>query len=697
MLQMIVRSAALVLLCLPAAAGAQSDTARAARLEAVVVTADRLATRITSASSAVSRIDGSMLRNNPVRTVADALRLTPGVAFIDFDGMGHDPQIMLRGFYGGGEAEYILLLLDGRPLNALETGRATWDQIPLSAIESVEIVRGGVSAAWGDAALAGVINLRTKQDVTGGFHGVVEGGSFGEVSASASTSASFGGRPLSAFGSYTTSDGFRDHAARSTGGLGARLGLIDADRRKLSFSTSHDWRSVDDPGPLSDVALADSRSASSPFFRFDNNSERTHRGGMDYYTGVSDAAELTAQVGAEFRNADRVRTLVLSPEFGDTKNRVLDTRRLFGSAQLELDGPVATASDDLMFGIDFSLGGLRSSYFNFMQGGEADYADAAATRGDLDASGDGDRATAAGFFVYGLNVSDALRISAGGRLDWLQDAFDVLEPGEAADYAATHVAFSPRFGMNLRYAGGSTHTGHLYANVGRSFKAPTQDQLFDQRSVPVPFPPFSITFANRELNPQFGTSYEAGAWHSAVIAAEMSADLSLSLYQIDLRDELDFDLQTYQYQNIGRSRHRGVETGLTLFGPGALRLFGNYTLQSVKSRSGDNAGKYLKAIPRHFVTAGVGLGDADAATLGATFTSASGMYLDDGNESELESWSRWDVRASYSIVGVRIFVDVLNVLDSKYSSSGFPDPAGSDLVYYYPAAGRSLRLGVSLR
>jgi len=58
------------------------------------------------------------------------------------DGLGLDPQLTLRGFYGGGEAEYVVVLLDGRPLNGLESGLFDWDLVPLSALESIEVVRG---------------------------------------------------------------------------------------------------------------------------------------------------------------------------------------------------------------------------------------------------------------------------------------------------------------------------------------------------------------------------------------------------------------------------------------------------------------------------------------------------------------------------------------------------------------------------
>jgi YD repeat-containing protein len=38
-----------------------------------------------------------------------------------------------------------------------------------------------------------------------------------------------------------------------------------------------------------------------------------------------------------------------------------------------------------------------------------------------------------------------------------------------------------------------------------------------------------------------------------------------------------------------------------------------------------------------------------------------------------------------------------NVLNASYSSTGFPDPGGSDVRFYYPAAGRVLSVSVEAR
>src|SRR5687768_99884 len=130
-------------------------------LDPVVVTAERARTPLASSVVAISRIGADALERFPRVTVADALRQIPGFALVNFDGLDGDPQIMVRGFYGAGEAEYMVVLVDGKPVNQLQSGVVSWDALPLQAVRSIEVVRGGSSALYGDAAIGGVINIIT--------------------------------------------------------------------------------------------------------------------------------------------------------------------------------------------------------------------------------------------------------------------------------------------------------------------------------------------------------------------------------------------------------------------------------------------------------------------------------------------------------------------------------------------------------
>lgn len=260
---------------------ASSDSTRLYQLDELVATAERSPAAVELSTSAVSVLDGAELRKTPTRTLAEALRQAPGIAFVDFDGLGLDPQIMTRGFYGGGEAEHVMLLVDGRPLNALETGRASWDLIPVASIESIEVVRGSGSTVWGDAAMGGVINVITRRDGASAGQVSIAGGDHGVARGSVNLSGALNGMPGSMFASLSTADGSRDHARRRTGAFGGTLGLVDTPERGLTLSTLNDWRRYDEPGPLTGTALDQERTQSLPFYRFDDVDERYHRAALD--------------------------------------------------------------------------------------------------------------------------------------------------------------------------------------------------------------------------------------------------------------------------------------------------------------------------------------------------------------------------------------------------------------------------------
>ena len=286
-----------------------------------------------------------------------------------------------------------------------------------------------------------------------------------------------------------------------------------------------------------------------------------------------------------------------------------------------------------------------------------------------------------------------MRFSLGARFDALRDAFRPDLPTDVEPADATHSAFSPRVGVNVRYAGGESSSGHAYVSVSRSFKAPTLDQLYDLRSIPVPFPPFAIRTSNPDLEPQHGTSVELGLYHDAELSPSLRASASVSTYQIEMKDELDFSVESFRYVNIGRSRHRGVEGGISLAGSRAS-TFANYTLQSVTSRSGDNEGNRLKAIPRHTLGGGVSVQPWRTLETSLLVTNVRDVYLDDANTVELPDFTRVDARAAIGIRRISVFVEARNLLNERYASTGYLDPGGSGEAYFHPAAGRVIELGI---
>lgn len=674
---------------------AASDTAlQAVTMDEVIVTADRSSTVRTEATAAVSVLHAAEFRAMAgVMGLADVLRLTPGFALVHLDGLGYDPQPVVRGFYGGGEAEYVVVMLNGQPINVLETGLVNWNQIPLAAAESVEILRGGASSLYGDAAIGGVVNVVTAHELKPQTNLSVAGGTFGMWHAEAALRRIWSNRTVGFFGNLDHTSGYRDHARRLSASGGLSADLVRNNRTTVTVSMYSHWRNYDVPGPLTLEQVNESRTQESVFFRLDRSDERIWRLVMNGRFEVGTEVVITGSLGRAVRSLESTRTLPLSTEFADAKWRDLNTSRLLANGQIVTPVLRSVVPDRLTVGADSHMGSMNNSWYNVATGPAQVFA---GHTGFLEVStmGEAARKAVAAYAQYDLMPAGRLRLSFGGRYDHISDQHFLDGAGERT---ATHTAFSPRAGLNVRYARSTAHVGNWYANVSRSFKAPTLDQLYDQREIPVPFPPFGVTISNGELRPQRGVGLETGLYHRAVIAQNsLAAELSLSVYQMDMTDELDFQIETFQYENIAESRHRGMELGVKLDMGQEAALILNYTLQSVTYQSGANRGNYVKAIPRTYISLATRMRLAEDMTVTGTLRGARQIWLDDANTLPLDNWATTDLKLTYDFGRAAFMFEALNLLDEEYSTTGFPDPAGSDTVFLYPAAGRAVRVGIQV-
>ena len=662
-------------------------------LPSVVVTADRVPGILGTQTATVTRVSSEELARQPVQRLTDGLHSVPGLIVLDAGAMGEQPRLVIRGFYGGGETDYAAVLMDGVPLTNLAAGLANWDVIPITAIRAIEVVRGSSSALYGDAALGGVINILTTANIASPARWRLATGEYGTIDGSGAWSGSRGERLASLFGGYRRSTGFREHELGDARSLGGSVDIYRSARAVLSVSALGHDRRYDDPGPVPETLLENSPRASLPFFRFDQNAEQLRQLSVRGSAQVGEASTFSGYLTGESLSADLIRTLQLSPDFSDTQSRATRARRLIASGQLSSDLSQTPWPQRLVVGTDISLGTLHSEYRPLVTGDATAYANPVANPGDLDASGRGGRDAFAAFANWENVIWPRLRLVAGGRMDWMRDAYRTAVPADVARSHSVRQAFSPKLGLNFSYLENAFQSGHVYASVGKSFKAPTLDQLFDQRPIPVPFPPFSVTTSNPDLRPQRGSAVEAGISHRAALGAGHTLELTLAAYRQEMRDELDFDLSLFRYVNVGRSEHKGVELGARTDGWAGTSLFATFTTQNIVAMNGDDAGRQLKAVPRHALSAGI-TGGPKRLQGSLTISEMGGAFLDDANQHRIPAYTRADARITATAGSLRFNCDVINAFDRKLISTGFPDPSGTGVAYYYPAARRAVQIGI---
>jgi len=129
----------------------------ALQTETVVVTASKREQSLQEVPISMSVLDAKMISQRNVITLDQALRYVPGVNI-------EKEQINIRGSsgYTRGVGSRVLLLVDGLPFLAGDTGEIIWEAIPTYQVDRVEVVKGAGSALYGSSALGGVINVITK-------------------------------------------------------------------------------------------------------------------------------------------------------------------------------------------------------------------------------------------------------------------------------------------------------------------------------------------------------------------------------------------------------------------------------------------------------------------------------------------------------------------------------------------------------
>jgi iron complex outermembrane receptor protein len=657
----------------PAAPGAAAPGAAALpvrQVGEVVATATRAEQNVLDVAGNVTVIDRAEIDRSGARDVPELLRREAGIFVANTTGSPEGYMVEARGFNnGGGNGSSLLVLVDGRRINEADSGIPDWSGVRIDDVERIEVVRGPVSALWGDNAMSGVVQIFTRR-ASGAPEVVARGrvGSYDLLDGSLFGGGSAGPLSITAYGEGYDSDDFRKRSDYRdwNGSTVLRYTPTDALSFEVSTGTSRDDRQR--PGSLSKSQLRLlGRDGVNPQTRANNDNvedlwvqghavltptEHVTLQFLPYWRERSDNA-----LNATFEEAPSTTT---STDFSLERH----TTSWGGTLQGQIDRPVLGFGNRLVAGTDLLNDAADSaSLYTYATTGPP------ASTSEFPDHSTPNRRVWGAFVEDELSLTRDLILSAGLRYDRAKYSGHSLSAGGSFDRFFEQ--WSPRASLTWRFLPGTS----AYVSYSRGFRFPNFDEAFGV---------FGYT---PQLNPMRSNSYEIGVKHRG---QKLSA--TLALYWMEVQDEIFFNPESVspvtgfagQNVNIDRTRHRGVEASFSYRPQGWIELYGSYTLTDAQivhdstSALANLDGNRFPITPENMGTVGGILFLPHAFELGSNVNLVGRRYLASDVQNQfvkLPAYSTVDLTVAWKPrisehVELAIQGRVLNVFAEKYFEFG---------------------------
>lgn len=625
----------------PAAAATAGAAPPVQEMAEVLVTASRVERPAVTTPASVSVITAADIAGSTAQSVPDVLRFFSGVSVSDYMGNGRTAQVDIRGF-GESAPSNTLVLVDGRRMNAPDMSGVDWTTIPLERIDRIEIVRGGGSVLYGDNAVGGIINIRTKQGAPRNtLTSETLVGSYETFKQALGLAGSQGPLWYAMNSSYHETQGYRDNGYLRNKSAGLNLSYLGTSWFDCDFSAGAKEDRYGMPGyvtPSQDPTssafpndYAETKSAyvqAVPKFKLNGNGEFSL--GLSY--AEKDAFSRWVSWGTQ--SAFDIKQYSISPKYTVTSD-------------------VGGMENQLSAGADVILADLRAIDFY---------------TGDMSRLEQG----------YYLNdtfalVKDTLLLDLGYRRSRID--YDFARSADAGfDIDAYRAA--------LTYA--YREKSKVFVAFDRGFRT----QLLEE---------FGGPYGNLLMVPQISYQYQAGVRH--YVGRFLTG--GVTAFQIDTHDEIFYDPSTYQNTNYPQTRRRGVEVNAESRPFDSLRLFANYTWLDAELLDGPYDGQRLPGVGQHMASAGVTYSPVEQIALDVRSRWAADRLLISDWRNVAPEWSGddylvVDARLSYSPTKwLEIYVGVNNVFAQEYAEYGVYSPAQGPVAYPSPA--RNFVAGVNIR
>ena len=588
-----------------------------------VTSATKTSQKLSDVTSNMNIITAQEIEERHYTTVTQALNSLPGISFNANGGVGKTSTLRLRGF----DNNKVLVIIDGVRYNDISNSSgAVFSHLMASDIEKIEVLKGAQSGVWGADAAAGVISITTKSAKKGlNFHASQEFGSFNSSTSELAASYKNDAFYLKASQNRVYTDGFTAQTPKGED-------LKDFEDDGYS-NVSTNLKAGFHITPTNKIDISHSI--------IDSKTDYD----QSVYEGVYPNSVLNRTASANSHATSTNKTSLSSINFNhiDSFNEVdvyakkSDFKRTNPQEFTKLyEGEVSE------YGLKSKVPYLKDSFV--LWGG--DY------KKFEDKAGINKSFTNKALFLTNYNKFDGFM---GGKTILTEsirhDQYNNFDNETTGKIGLKHIH------QNIEGLSASV-------NYGTAYNVPSSFQLYS-------------LYGNPNMKPEVTKGYDANIEYK---------DLSLTYFNNEIEDIIDYDFATSKYANVaGKSKIKGYEVSYnsTFFDIVALSL--GYT----KLKAQDHKGKDLKRRVDQSLKFGLDYYGIENLHLGL-----NGEYIGDREDTDFATYAKVDTgnytvanfSANYEIdKHMSVYGKVDNITDKSYQT-----------VYGYTSSPRAVYAGMKL-
>lgn len=519
----------------------------------------------------------------------------------------------LRGYGISNGGENLIVLVNGRRMNNIDSAPQLLSSIPIDSIEKIEILKGTGSVQFGDGANAGVINIITNGINESYIKAYV--GNNGVKNGTLSFGHSFDKVIINGYTDYSSTDGdiYNSNDEKNDNyNKNKKIGVTYFPIDELELNLSRSYSNMNTKYGSS-ITLDD----------YENNINRTSYFTEQYFRSYVTSAGVKYNINSN---------LFLELDFND-------------------ENKLSRYSSGWASNYDYKSFGSKLNY---------NYEDLKIAVGIDGFSGDrissSDTTTKdnkAVFISAEYNITDDLKISSGVRRENVEYKY---QPNSGSSLEQDDYLNAYDVGINYVLDDKSS----IFANYNRSYQAPDIDKFFTYGSF------------NNFIEPSKVHNYTVG--YNNIL---QNNKFKFSIFRADLKNEIYYyntgSWLTSFNTNIDKSHKYGLEIfDKYLINENLYTSFNySYIIAKIDEENEGNGtynGKYLPGVSKHNITVNLGYYINNINTI-LSHTYKSSAYASNDFENNFiqkqEAYNSTDFTISYTYQNLELFGKIQNIFDKK--------------------------------